>query len=172
MPPRVEEPLVHRSKIYTNACADREPEYSAYEQLQIAWGEQDNYEVVRKVGRGKYSEVFEGVNVASSSRCIIKILKPVKKKKILREVKILQNLQGGPNVITYGLELDPQQEALLGSHNRKPWSKFVTADNQHLASPEAIDFIDRLLRYDHQHRITSKDALNHPYFDPVRTPAA
>lgn len=23
------------------------------------WGDQDNYEVVRKVGRGKYSEVFE-----------------------------------------------------------------------------------------------------------------
>ena len=53
---------------------------------------QDNYEVVRKVGRGKYSEVFEGVRVLpeGESRCIIKILKPVKKKKILREVKILQ----------------------------------------------------------------------------------
>ena len=25
----------------------------------LQWGEQDNYEVVRKVGRGKYSEVFE-----------------------------------------------------------------------------------------------------------------
>lgn len=43
---------------------------------------QDNYEVVRKVGRGKYSEVFEGVNVLNDQRCIIKILKPVKKKKV------------------------------------------------------------------------------------------
>ncbi len=43
---------------------------------------QDDYEVVRKVGRGKYSEVFEGVNVVNNQKCIIKILKPVKKKKV------------------------------------------------------------------------------------------
>jgi len=42
---------------------------------------QDDYEVVRKVGRGKYSEVFEGINTTSNQKCIIKILKPVKKKK-------------------------------------------------------------------------------------------
>lgn len=44
--------------------------------------DQDDYEVVRKVGRGKYSEVFEGVNVHTNERCVIKILKPVKKKKV------------------------------------------------------------------------------------------
>ena len=44
--------------------------------------EQDEYEVVRKVGRGKYSEVFEGVHSANNEKCIIKILKPVKKKKV------------------------------------------------------------------------------------------
>jgi len=41
-----------------------------------------DYEVVRKVGRGKYSEVFEGSNVNNNEKCIIKILKPVKKKKV------------------------------------------------------------------------------------------
>lgn len=46
------------------------------------FSDQDDYEVVRKVGRGKYSEVFEGINVNSNERCIIKILKPVKKKKV------------------------------------------------------------------------------------------
>ena len=39
--------------------------------------------MVRKVGRGKYSEVFEGINVLTNKQCIIKILKPVKKKKVL-----------------------------------------------------------------------------------------
>lgn len=43
---------------------------------------QDDYEVVRKVGRGKYSEVFEGVNICNDQKCIVKILKPVKKKKV------------------------------------------------------------------------------------------
>lgn len=44
--------------------------------------EQDDYEVVRKVGRGKYSEVFEGFHRTNNERCVIKILKPVKKKKV------------------------------------------------------------------------------------------
>lgn len=44
--------------------------------------DQDDYEVVRKIGRGKYSEVFEGINVTNNERCVIKILKPVKKKKV------------------------------------------------------------------------------------------
>jgi hypothetical protein len=48
----------------------------------VLFSDQDDYEVVRKVGRGKYSEVFEGINVNSNERCIIKILKPVKKKKV------------------------------------------------------------------------------------------
>lgn len=46
--------------------------------------EQDDYEVVRKVGRGKYSEVFEGVHCTNNEKCVIKILKPVKKKKASR----------------------------------------------------------------------------------------
>ena len=61
--------------------------------------DQEDYEVVRKVGRGKYSEVFEGINVVNNDRCIVKMLKPVNIKKIRREIKILQNLCGGPNVI-------------------------------------------------------------------------
>ena len=51
---------------------------------------QDHYEVVRKVGRGKYSEVFEGINIISNKQCIIKILKPVKKKKV-QSVFLLPN---------------------------------------------------------------------------------
>lgn len=49
----------------------------------LFFSDQDDYEVVRKVGRGKYSEVFEGINVNGNERCIIKILKPVKKKKVI-----------------------------------------------------------------------------------------
>ena len=51
--------------------------------FQFLFSDQDDYEVIRKVGRGKYSEVFEGINVNSNDRCIIKILKPVKKKKVI-----------------------------------------------------------------------------------------
>jgi len=325
--------VVSKSAVYTDVNDKKPKEYWDYENLQVSWGEQDDYEVVRKVGRGKYSEVFEGVRAqAVDQKCIIKILKPVKKKKIKREIKILQNLAGGINIISlldvvrepqsktpslvfeyvnntdfkvlypnltdydirfylmellkaldfshsqgimhrdvkphnimidhekrqlrlidwglaefyhagkeynvrvasryfkgpellvdlqdydyaldlwslgcvfagmifrkepffnghdnydqlvriakvlgtqelhaylnkYRIELDPHLEALVGRHSRKPWSKFVNADNQHLVTPEAIDFLDKLLRYDHQERITAKEAQKHPFFDPVR----
>ena len=45
-------------------------------------------------------QVFEGVCIVTNEKCIIKVLKPVKKKKIKREIKILQNLAGGTNIIT------------------------------------------------------------------------
>nr|VDC62303.1 unnamed protein product [Brassica rapa] len=88
-----------KARVYTNVNVVRSKDYWDYESLNVQWGEQDDYEVVRKVGRGKYSEVFEGFNVNTKEKCIIKILKPVKKKKIRREIKILQNLCGGPNIV-------------------------------------------------------------------------
>jgi casein kinase II subunit alpha len=303
--------VVSKARVYTDVNVNRPREYWDYESLTVNWGEQDDYEVVRKVGRGKYSEVFEGVHSGNNEKCVIKILKPVKKKKIKREIKILQNLTGGPNIIKlldivrepqsktpslifeyvnntdfkvlypqltdydvryyilellkaldfchsqgimhrdvkphnvmidhekrqlrlidwglvdlqdydyaldmwslgcmfagmifrkepffnghdnydqlvriakvlgtdelyaylskYRIELDPHLESLIGRHSRKPWSKFVNADNQHLVSSEAIDFLDKLLRYDHQERLTSKEAQDEPYFLPVKQAAA
>ncbi|KAG1368585.1 Casein kinase II subunit alpha-4, chloroplastic [Cocos nucifera] len=298
-----------KARTYADVNVHRPNEYWDYESLTVQWGEQDDYEVVRKVGRGKYSEVFEGVHCTNNEKCIIKILKPVKKKKIKREIKILQNLCGGPNIVKlldivrdqqsktpslifehvnntdfkvlyptltdydvryyiyellkarkdmfyldwqdrlkgtntivnlrgkgkgyfkgpellvdlqdydysldmwslgcmfagmifrkepffyghdnydqlvkiakvlgtdelnaylnkYRLELDPHLEALVGRHSRKPWSKFINVDNQHLAVPEAVDFVDKLLQYDHQERLTAKEAMAHPYFHPVRS---
>lgn len=43
--------------------------------------------------------MFEGINIVNYQKCVIKVLKPVKKKKIKREIKILQNLAGGPNIV-------------------------------------------------------------------------
>eukprot|EP00850_Spirogloea_muscicola_P019970 SM000203S06146 [mRNA] locus=s203:76758:83557:+ [translate_table: standard] len=313
-----------KARVYTDINVQRPKDYWDYEALTVQWGDQDDYEVVRKVGRGKYSEVFEGINIVNGERCIIKILKPVKKKKIKREIKILQNLCGGPNIIKlldivrdpqsktpslvfeyvnntefktlyptltdydiryyiyellkaldyshsqgimhrdvkphnvmidheqrklrlidwglaefyhpnkeynvrvasryfkgpellvdlqdydysldmwslgcmfagmifrkepffyghdnydqlvkiakvlgtedlnaylskYRIELDPHLEALVGRHSRKPWSKFINSENQHLVSQEAVDFLDQLLRYDHQARLTAREAMS------------
>ncbi|CDY29766.1 BnaA01g19000D [Brassica napus] len=93
--------VMSKARVYTDVNVIRSKEYWDYQSLffNVEWGEQDGYEVVRKVGRGKYSEVFEGINMNSNEKCVIKILKPVKKKKIRREIKILQNLCGGPNIV-------------------------------------------------------------------------
>lgn len=73
----------------------------------------------RKLGRGKYSEVFESINVTNNEKCVVKTLKPVKKKKIKREIKILENLRGGTNIITLqGVVKDPvsRTPALIFEH--------------------------------------------------------
>uniref|UniRef100_A0A8B9QNA9 non-specific serine/threonine protein kinase n=1 Tax=Apteryx owenii TaxID=8824 RepID=A0A8B9QNA9_APTOW len=255
-----------------------------------ACSNQDDYQLVRKLGRGKYSEVFEAINITNNERVVVKILKPVKKKKIKREVKILENLRGGTNIINlidtvkdpvsktpalvfeyinntdfklrlidwglaefyhpaqeynvrvasryfkgpellvdyqmydYSLDMwslgcmlasmifrkepffhgqdnydqkerdDPNVHPLkysqlmpalifwvtvllagllagcschLSRHSRKRWENFIHSENRHLVSPEVLDLLDKLLRYDHQQRLTAKEAMEHPYFYPV-----
>jgi len=87
------------ARLYADANSKRGPEYYDYENLKLSWGNIDNYELIRKIGHGKYSEVFEGINITNDQKVVIKILKPVRKSKIKREIKILQNLSGGPNII-------------------------------------------------------------------------
>ncbi len=46
----------------------------------------------------------------------------------------------------YDLELDSHFDGILQTYSKKPWTKFISAENQHLVSDEAIDFVSRLLR--------------------------
>uniref|UniRef100_A0A673KSS3 non-specific serine/threonine protein kinase n=1 Tax=Sinocyclocheilus rhinocerous TaxID=307959 RepID=A0A673KSS3_9TELE len=280
-------PVASRARVYAEVNTQRPREYWDYESHVIEWGNQDDFQLVRKLGRGKYSEVFEAINITNNEKVVVKILKPVKKKKIKREIKILENLRGGPNIITlldivkdpvvipsllcfhqqlyqtltdydirfymyeilkaldfchsmgimhrdvkphnimidhehrkmydysldmwslgcmlasmlfrkepffhghdnydqlvriakvlgtedlydcidkYNIELEPRFNDILGRHSRKRWERFVHSENQHLVSPDALDFLDKLLRYDHQTRLTAREAMEHPYFFPV-----
>lgn len=46
---------------------------------------QDDYQLVRKLGRGKYSEVFEAININSNDRVVVKILKVKHRAVILKK---------------------------------------------------------------------------------------
>lgn len=322
------------SRVYSDINDNKPQEYWDYENITIMWGSQTDYEIGDKVGRGKYSEVFDGFQIPDGKKIIIKALKPIKRKKIKREIKILQNLTGGPNIISlydivressskmsalifehvdnlefrslyptftdydirfymfkvlealnfahsmgimhrdvkphnimidhklkklrlidwglaefyhagteynvrvasryfkgpellvdfryydysldlwsfgatiasivfkrepffhgksntdqlvqiarvlgtddlsnylnkYNLKLGPEYDD-LGHYTRRPWTRFINANNQHLISDEFLDIIDKLLRYDHQERLTAQEAMDHPYFDLVRNEA-
>ncbi|CAF9930133.1 MAG: hypothetical protein GOMPHAMPRED_005582 [Gomphillus americanus] len=99
------------ARVYADVNQQMPRVYWDYDSVTITWGIMENYEVVRKIGRGKYSEVFEGVNISNYQKCVIKVLKPVKKKKIKREIKILQNLAGGENIVALlDVVRDPQSK--------------------------------------------------------------
>jgi casein kinase II subunit alpha len=84
----------------------------------------------------------------------------------------------------YEIELDAQYDDILGRFPKKNWHSFVNSENQRFVSNEAIDFLDKLLRYDHQvcshflsllvgadiiqERLTAKEAMAHAFFEPVR----
>lgn len=323
--------VASRAQVYADVNVHKPKEYWDYENYIVAWGNQDSYQLVRKLGRGKYSEVFEAINVSDHKKCVVKMLKPVKKKKVKREIKILENLRGGENIIElldvvkdpvsrtpalifehvnncdfkqlyqtltdediryylyellkaldychsmgimhrdvkphnvmidheakklrlidwglaefyhpgqeynvrvasryfkgpellvdyqmydysldmwslgcmlaslifrkepffhghdnydqlvriakvlgteelfdylekYRIELDPRFTDILGRHSRKRWERFVHNENQHLVTPESLDLLDKLLRYDHATRLTARQAMEHPYFRPV-----
>lgn len=95
----------------------------------------DRYEIIQRVGGGKYSDVcsrpaqilsvselihcavvqvFEGIDSSNEDLVVIKVLKPVAKKKIKREIKILRNLSGGPNIV--GL-VDVVRDSTSRSHS-------------------------------------------------------
>lgn len=69
----------------------------------------------------------------------------------------------------YGLELDAHFDGIMGRFPAKPLDRFITPEVQHLCSDEAIDFLSRLLRYDHQERLTAEEAMMHPYFNPIKS---
>ncbi|KAI4469393.1 casein kinase ii subunit alpha [Holotrichia oblita] len=92
------------SKIYTDALAGKPKEFWDYDNFTPQYQDIDNYSLTRKLGRGKYSEVFEAINELNNEKVVVKILKPVKKRKVKREIKILEELRGGVNIIRmYGV---------------------------------------------------------------------
>lgn len=94
-------------------------------------------------GRGKYSEVFEGINVANYQKCVIKVLKPVKKKKIKREIKILQNLSGGPNIVAL-------LDVVRDSQSKTPSLIFENVNNTDFRTlyPRFVDYDVRYYIYE------------------------
>ncbi|KAH3667844.1 hypothetical protein WICMUC_005244 [Wickerhamomyces mucosus] len=319
------------SKVYADVNNNKPKSWWDYETVQVQWQNPEHYEIIKKLGRGKYSEVFQGVNLEDHSKIVIKVLKPVKKKKIKREIKILQNLNNGPFIIRllaivkdplsktpslisehvnnvdfrtlyptlsdydirfymydlltaldfchsqgimhrdvkphnvmidpiekklrlidwglaefyhpgteynvrvasryfkgpellvdyryydysldlwsfgamlasiifkkepffhgksntdqlvqivrvlgtdelntylerYNIQLGPEYED-LGIYSKRPWFRFSNTNNQHLVNNEVIDLFENLLRYDHNERLTAREAINHQWFDLVR----
>ena len=100
-------------KYYAHACeqiAQEIPGYSesVYNELEYT---QNTFKKLRQVGKGVFSQVYEGINTLNDEKVAIKVLKPAKEKKIRREAKILEAVKGGPNIIELiAVVKDPETE--------------------------------------------------------------
>jgi serine/threonine protein kinase len=54
------------------------------------------------------------------------------------------------------------------SHKKKGWGGFMSEENKALCNDEAFDLLNKLIVYDPEDRLTCEEAMNHPYFEPVR----
>lgn len=86
---------------------------------------------------------------------------------LVRIAKVLGTDELFEYIDKYNVELDIRFNDILGRHSRKRWERFIHSENNHLVSPESLDFLDKLLRYDHQERLTAREAMDHPYFYPI-----
>ena len=79
----------------------------------------------------------------------------------------------------YHIEMTPDvrnviaEVTLQGRCTQQPWTSFLNASSpQSDATPqpsaEGLDLLSKLLQYDHEQRLTANEAMQHPFFDPVR----
>lgn len=109
-----------RPRLYSDVNLAKSSSDLDYSATTVVWGKQDSYEILRKLGRGKYSDVYEGLEMATNKKVVIKILKPIRKSKVLREVKILktlENIQGVPRLLDIVKDNSTKTPSLILDHS-------------------------------------------------------
>merc|ERR1712048_984200 len=105
-----------------------------------------------------------GVFASSGDKCVIKILKPVKEKKIKREIRILQNLCGGTNIVKLlDVVRDPQSKtpSLIFEHINNTDFKTLCPTLTDLDIRFYILEILKALDYCHSQGIMHRDVKPH-----------
>lgn len=89
--------LATAERAYPQGCSTKDPSYYDYEQMTLPSSlDPDDYLITRRLGSGKFSDVFEAV--ADETYVVIKCLKPVSERKIRREVLVLQRCRHVANL--------------------------------------------------------------------------
>ena len=91
------------SRVYADVISQMPEGYADYDTVEINWQyvvlrspltplDPERYQIIKKVGRGKYSEVFKAIDMKTGEPVSIKYLKPVRKKKIRRWASLRLNV--------------------------------------------------------------------------------
>lgn len=85
---------------YHLATTTRGDWYVNYSVLDPVKGDFDNYRSLNRVGKGKFSVVYRGIHRRSREPVALKyLIMPVDQSRVYREIKVMSQLIGGPNII-------------------------------------------------------------------------
>jgi len=87
------------ARVHADKAIREGSEYYNYMEYKIQYGDINKYKICEYIGKGKYSQVFRGIDRTNNKACVIKVLKPIRKKNINREAKVLHTLKGAKNVV-------------------------------------------------------------------------
>ncbi|KAJ5072720.1 casein kinase ii subunit alpha [Anaeramoeba ignava] len=156
--------MMYVSRVYPDVNTQQPKDYWDYENYSIKWGKTSNFEINDYVGRGKYSDVFEGFDKTTGNKCIIKALKPVRKNKMKREVKVLENLRGGPNIVEL-IDIVRDEHcstrALILEHlENEDYKELYDNFTDHQAKKYLFEVL-KAIEYAHSHGIMHRDIKPH-----------
>lgn len=100
------------ARVYADFNQTQPSEYYDYLNYDLEFHPLEDFELVKHLASGKFSEIYEAINVKEDKRYLVKIKKVVRMKKLKKEAKILENLKDGTNVLKLviavkGSETDP-----------------------------------------------------------------
>lgn len=88
-------------RLYADFNTKASAEYWNYQDFKPEWGSLKPYKHVEELGTGKFATVTKALNQDDDQYYTLKQLKPLKNSSMIkynREIKVLQNLKGGPNI--------------------------------------------------------------------------
>ena len=57
---------------------------------------------------------------------------------------------------------------MIPNLKKSPLEGFINDENQNYVTKDGLDLLKKMLCFDHDIRITVKEALEHPFFYPIR----
>jgi len=150
------------------------PSHSDYASSQPQYNSSEPYQLLCRLGRGKYSEVFLAVHTAQrvQRKVVIKVLKPVRKLKIKREIHVLRAMgECAGSVRLLDVVRDPVSKyvSLVFEHVETiEWKERF----QQLTEPQCQYILHQLLstlQHAHSHGIMHRDIKPHNLLIHPRT---
>ncbi|EJW02593.1 CMGC/CK2 protein kinase [Edhazardia aedis USNM 41457] len=84
---------ITQSRVYSDVLAKADREVYDYKLVKVPESSTMNYKIYKFIGRGRFSLVFEGnYRGENTQKVVVKVLKPVPKQKIMREIAVLTHL--------------------------------------------------------------------------------